>query len=331
MIYPPQCYMLLAGDFHRKQFMIKRGICIEIDILGNHTLRGPGEVINLLSAITEYQVSSIISLSHVYCYEFDDKTFSEKAKKFPSFRTVIERVRYNIFQCSNLKEHRLSTQLTNLENRYSFDNACEKPCYHSTTILQLFKFDNKVDLFGKSFLSWQIFVIIIQSASAMLGLQASISLSVSDVVQKTISVMDCILLLDCFIRLQTPYFDKSGIYITDFSLIFRRWLKDYALLDFLILFPFDLFVYPVWKLKVIESNTAQTIICYVRMIRFFRIVHGLRSVQFLGNLHVEYRRNLYIFRSIIILLSLISVCATVWIITRCQPGTIIKGCIRSCS
>ena len=324
MIYPPQCYMLITGDLHRKQIMIKRGICIEIDILGNHTLRGPGEVINILSAITKHQVTSIISLSHVYCYEFDEKSFFEKVKKFPSFRTIIKKVLYNIFQCSNLKEHKIATQLTNLETIYSFDNACDKPCYHSTTFLQLLEFDNKVDLFGKKILSWQIVVILIQSTTSMIGLHASISLSVSDWIQKTISVMDCILLLDCYMRSQTPYFDKSGIFITDFSLIFKRWLKNYALLDFLILFPFDLFVYPVWKLNFVESNTAQRLICYVRILRFFRIVPGLRNLDFLGNLHVQYKNYLCIVTSTLALLGLISVCGTVWIIASCQPGRIVQ-------
>ena len=57
--------------------MIKHGICIEIDVLGNHTLKGPGDLVNLKCALVKHQLTTLVSLTHVHCYEFDHKFYCD--------------------------------------------------------------------------------------------------------------------------------------------------------------------------------------------------------------------------------------------------------------
>ena len=270
MIFPPQSYVAISGDLHQKLILIKRGIFIEVDILGNHMLRGPGDLINVVSALTKYQLSTIVSLTHVQCYVFDKQFYTDLQKKctifdiqrkFPSYRYANERILFNIFSFGELDEQRAKTQLANLEGLYTFNITTRHPCRHKSFLREVLMLKHPLEPFGKAYLLWNCFMIVLLSMSAVLGLQNCLQFRITHSCQIFNCLMDCILLFDCYLRIQTPFFNSSGLYITDFSLISKRWLKNYALNDFLLLFPHDFIVYVPWRLGIIDDNIGRTIIC----------------------------------------------------------------------
>ena len=270
-MYPPQSYMLIAGDLHQKMFLIKRGYCVEVDILGNHILRGPGDLVNFISAVAKFQMSTVITITHVHCYEFDKQFYAESQKqatifdiqrKFPSFKIAIEKILLNVFKQCDFEEHGMDIQLDHLEKRYAFDKTQRQPCSHLSKFRSVIQFTNRFCPFGNISLAWNIFIILVNALTALLGLQSGVSMLPKNSLQKCTSILDCFLFLDCYIRLQTPYFDNSGNYITDFSMVIKRWIREYCLNDFCLLFPFDMLIYLLWKLEVLNNNLGRMLISY---------------------------------------------------------------------
>ena len=331
MVYPPQSYLLLAGDLHQKMILIKHGICIEVDVLGNITLRGPGDTLNLISTITKFQSSTFISLTHVYCYEMGRQFIEETSKKgsiidiqnhFPSFKIIIERILYNIFHLSNLDDHRIKTSLGNLEAFFTFDITVGQPCHHETSKLRLFMFSNQVKSYGNVHLLWNSFVVILLVITSFLTMQICVSLSHTCLLVKIVAVMDTFLLLDCYIRFQTPFLDDSGHFVTDLGMIAKRWLKKYALSDFIYFFPMDLIAYFPWKLKWVDDDLGRKAISYIRFLKIFRFVRAYQTTTALGSIHPKWKKQLQIFINILCLLALISTCGSIWIGLSCKPGTL---------
>ena len=48
MYFPPMLYLFRAGDLFLGYFVIKKGHCLEIDLLGNVMVRGPGDSVGML-------------------------------------------------------------------------------------------------------------------------------------------------------------------------------------------------------------------------------------------------------------------------------------------
>merc|ERR1719193_194662 len=170
MMYPPQSYMLIAGDLHKKMFIIKHGICVQIDALGSQTLKGPGDLINLKSAVIDAQITTMVALTHVHCYEFDRKFYCDMQKKgnlfdiqqcYPSFRLMSEKVLYNITQRCDVVKHKLETQLSNLEKMYSFNVTQTQPCTHGGYLKRILQFRYPINPYCKLYLAWNLFATII--------------------------------------------------------------------------------------------------------------------------------------------------------------------------
>ena len=338
MIYPPKSYMGIAGDLHQNLFLIKQGVCIEVDILGNHMVKGPGDMINLVSAVTKHQVTTIVALTHVHCHEFDRRLFAdtksggsifETQKKFPSFKLVMEKVLHNIFALSDWREHKQIIGLAELSKRYLFDLTNGRICQHRSLWRRIFLLSRPIDPFGKFFFAWSLFIIMVYAFSALLSLQGNITLSTSNYIQQIISIMDCILWLDLYFRIQLPYFDPTGVYVTDYSLTFKRWLKQYAFRDFFLLFPFDMIVYPLWRWKKVGNDMCERLIAGLRLIKFFRCIPAYRNILGLADIHMQHRKRLQICRVVLSLFGLISTWGSLWIAITCDPGMLISSYVSA--
>ena len=233
---------------------------------------------------------------------------------------ITDNILFNVFQRCDSDTHKIETQLSNLETRYSFNFAQTQPCQHKGLMQSIMQFNTPINPYSKVYLTWNMFVILAHCITAVLWFHGGLMLCLGGIFTRLTASLDCLLHLDCFIRMQTPYAHPNGIYITDFYMMFRRWLRFYALSDFILLFPFDLLFYPLWKYKVMGDYLCRRLICYVRLIRFFRCSLAWRNSFSLGEIYVEKKRRIQIFRMMLGIFGLISVVGTCWVVTNCKPG-----------
>ena len=84
LYFPPRTTLFNAGDLFLGYFIIKKGLVIEVDLLGNVLLRGPGEAVGVVSLWVGQQMKTTITHTYVHAFWVDSKLFVDALQQCPS-------------------------------------------------------------------------------------------------------------------------------------------------------------------------------------------------------------------------------------------------------
>ena len=84
LYFPPQTTLFYAGDLFLGYFIIKRGLVLEIDLLGNVLVRGPGETVGVASLWVGQQMKTTITQTYVNAFWVDSQLFVDALQQCPA-------------------------------------------------------------------------------------------------------------------------------------------------------------------------------------------------------------------------------------------------------
>ena len=133
---PPKTYLFRSGDLFLGYFIIKKGHCLVIDLLGNCTVRGPGDSVGLLSIWVGAQVTTAISHTYLHVDWISSSVFVKALQKCPRERCRFEYAymmledRFLIIhdvltEKGNMERHDEDVSMENLSKTYVFTNYPE--------------------------------------------------------------------------------------------------------------------------------------------------------------------------------------------------------------
>ena len=133
LYFTPKTYLFRGGDLFIGYFIIKKGFCLEIDLLGNVMVRGPGDSVGMLSLLVGQQLTTVITHTYVHANYIDSTLFVEALQQCPKARCRFEYAfltledRYEIIRDVltvqlNVEKHEHETALENLMNEFVFTN-----------------------------------------------------------------------------------------------------------------------------------------------------------------------------------------------------------------
>ena len=133
LFFPPRVYLFRGGDLFAGYFIIKKGYILEIDLLGNVMVRGPGDSVGMLSLFVAQHVTTAVTHTYVHVNYVDSALFVEALQLCPrarcrfeyAFLTLEDRfeiIREVLTDDSNVEKHLMEVHFHNLENDFLFNN-----------------------------------------------------------------------------------------------------------------------------------------------------------------------------------------------------------------
>ena len=276
LYFPPKTTLFHAGDLFLGYFIIKKGQVIEIDLLGNVLLRGPGASVGVVSLWVGQQMKTTITHTFVNAFWVSSELFVDALQRCPwerrrfkcavaALETRMLYLRDILSSDVNLRRHAYEAAVVNLQRMgFHFDNVPTKirllshtqrrrhGCFWRICCLEhdLTNFTFLWSRLGRVYVFLKLFSCYI---SACLALNQFVFLKLPHTFP-IIALFDAYLVLCLYVRLNTTVYIDS-LAISDRKLLFRNWLRTTSFWDAVTLLPFEVSVFlrVIWVLLAVVA------------------------------------------------------------------------------